>query len=93
MAELEREKNAREKAQVEARNLREEADRLKGKVEELRKENSVRPKNWAEGGRRGNGIEQVRLNNVWAKSEEGTGKQGEWIKVKRGRSKPVVLKG
>ena len=37
--------NVREKAEVEARNLREEVDRLKGKVEEVGKEVSVRPKN------------------------------------------------
>ena len=37
VAELERErKNVREKAEAEARNLREEVDRLKGKVEEVR---------------------------------------------------------
>ena len=30
----------------------------------------------------GNGIEQVRLNNVRVRSIEGTGKQGELIKVK-----------
>ena len=36
----------------------------------------------------------VRLNNVRAKSEEGTGKQEEWNKVKGGRSKRVEsLKG
>ena len=49
---------------VEARNLRKEADRLTGKVEEARQEVSVRPKNRAEGGKNGNGIEQVRLNSV-----------------------------
>ena len=36
VAGLEREKNVREKAQVEARNLREEVDRLNGKLEEVR---------------------------------------------------------
>ena len=55
----EREKNVREKAEVEARNLREEVDRLKGEVEELRKEISVRPKIRTEGGKSRNGIEQV----------------------------------
>ena len=57
VAELEREKKVREKAEVEARILREEVDRLKGKVEEVRKEVSVRPRNRIEGGRSGNGIE------------------------------------
>ena len=51
VAELEREKNVREKAKVEARIWREEADRLKGKVEEVRKEVSERTKNRNEGGR------------------------------------------
>ena len=41
----------------------------------------MRPKNRAEGVRSGNGIGQVRLNNVRNRSIEGTGKQGEWIKV------------
>ena len=66
----------------------EEVDRLKGKVE-VRKQVSVRPKNRIEGGRSRNGIEQVGLNNFRVRSEEGTGKQGEWIKVKGGRSKRV----
>ena len=57
MAELEREKNVREN--VEVRSLREEVDRLKGKVEEVRKEVSVRPKNRDEEGRSKNGIEQL----------------------------------
>ena len=57
--------------------MREEVDRLKGKVVEVRKKASVMPKNRSEGGRSGNGIEQVRLNNARARSEEGTGKQGE----------------
>ena len=70
VAELERKKNVWEKAEVEDRNLRE----LKGKVEEVRKKVSVRPKNKAEGGRSENGIGQVRLNNVRTRSEEGTGK-------------------
>ena len=69
--------------------MREEVDGLKGKVEEVRKEVSVNPKNRAEGSRSGNGIEQVKLYNVRAKSEEGTGRQVEWIKVKEGRSKKV----
>ena len=46
----EREKNVREKAEVEARILREDVDRLKGIVEEVRKEVSVRPKIRSEGG-------------------------------------------
>ena len=61
----------------------------KEKVEEVKKEVSGRPENRAEGGRSGNGIEQVRVNNFRARNEEGTGKQGEWIKVKGGRSKKV----
>ena len=40
-----------------------------------------------EGGRSKDGIEQFRLNNVRVRIEEGTGKQGEWIKVNGGRSK------
>ena len=47
MAELEREKNVREKAEVE----RDEVDRLKRKVKEVRKEVSVRPKNRNKGGK------------------------------------------
>ena len=44
------------------------------------------------GGRIGNGLGQVRLNNVRAGSEERTGKQCEWIKkreeeIKRYRCK------
>ena len=54
--------------------MREEVNRLNGKVEELRKKVSVRPKNRIEEGRSENEIEQVRLNNVRSKSEEGTGK-------------------
>ena len=57
VAELER-----EKAEVEARNLREEIDRLKGKVE-VRKEVNVRPKIRIEGGSSKNTIEQIGLNN------------------------------
>ena len=53
----------REKAEVKARNLREEVDRLKGKVEEARKDISVRPKNRADGVRNRSRIEQVRLNS------------------------------
>ena len=76
VAKLERErKNVRGKVKVEARNLREFIDRLKGKAEEVRKEISVRPRNRAEGGRSGNGIDQIRLNNVRVRSEKGTGKQ------------------
>ena len=33
---------------------------------------------------------EVRLNNFRARSEEGTGKLGEWIKVKGGGIKKVV---
>ena len=54
LAEPEREKNDREN--VEVRTLREEVDRLKGKVE-VKKEISVRPKSRAEGSRSRNGIE------------------------------------
>ena len=53
----------RENIKVEVRSLREEVDRLKGKVE-VRKEISVRPKSRAERGRTKNGIEQDRLSNV-----------------------------
>ena len=74
-------------AEVEARNLREEVNRLKWKIEVVRNEVSFRPKNRAKGGRSRNGIEKVRLNNVRDKTEEGTSIQCEWIKVKRGRSK------
>ena len=55
------------------------ADADKGKVE-VRKEVSIRPKNRVEGDRNGNGMEQVRLNNVRAKCEEETGKHGEWLR-------------
>ena len=71
VAELEREKN-REKAEEEARNLREEVDSLRRKVEEVRKEVSVGPKNRVEGGRSENLTEQVKLNNIRNKSKEGT---------------------
>ena len=53
MAELEKEKNVRQNAEVEAQNLREDVDRLKGKVEEV----SVRPKIEVE-----LGMEQSRLD-------------------------------
>ena len=43
--------------------MREEVDRLKGKIEEVRKEASVRPKNRTKGGS-GNSMEQVSLNNA-----------------------------
>ena len=89
LAEIEREKNDRENVEVEVRSLREEVDRLKGKVEEVRKEVSVRPKSRAEGGRSRNGIEQVTLSNVRGRSEEGPGRQGEWVKVRGGGSKRV----
>ena len=42
---------------------------MKGNIEEVRKEVSVKPKNKAERGKSGNGIEQVRLN-IKARSEE-----------------------
>ena len=45
---LKRERNVGEKAEVEARNLREEVDMFKGEIEEVRKEVSVSPKNKAE---------------------------------------------
>ena len=60
LAELEMEKNDRENVEVEVRSFREEVDRLKGKVEVVRKEICVRPKSRAEGGRSRNGMEQVR---------------------------------
>ena len=53
VAELEKEKNVRQNAEVEAQNLREDVDRLKGKVEEV----SVRPKIEVE-----LGMEQSRLD-------------------------------
>ena len=74
MVELETKKNVREKAEAEARNLRDEVDRWKGKVEEIKEEVRVRPENRVEGGKNGNGIEQVRLKNIRAKSKEGIGK-------------------
>ena len=49
--------------------MREEVDRLKGKLEEVRKEVRVTPKNKAEGDRSENGTGQVRLNNTIAGSE------------------------
>ena len=45
---LKRERNVGEKAEVEARNLREDVDMFKGEIEEVRKEVSVSPKNKAE---------------------------------------------
>ena len=66
---------------VEVRSLREDL--------ELRNEVSVRPKNRAEGGRSKNGIEQVTLNNVRGRSEEGPGRQEEWVIVRGGVSKRV----
>ena len=88
VAELDREENVREKAEIEARNLRDEVDRLKGKLEKVRKRKGISfmPKNRVEGGRSEFGIGQVILDNVRAKSKEGTGKQCEWIMVKGGRS-------
>ena len=47
-------------------------DRLKMKVEEVRKEASVRPSR-SEGGRSENWKWQFKLNNVRARSAEGTG--------------------
>ena len=67
----------RKNAEVKHRNLIEKIDRLKEKIEEVKKEVSVRTKNRAEGGRSENGIEQVGLNNFIARSEEGTRKQGK----------------
>ena len=64
------------------RNLREEVDKIKVKVEEVRKQVSVKSKNRTEGGRSWNRLEQVIFNNVRARTEEGPGKQGEWIKVR-----------
>ena len=69
--------------------MREEVERLKGKIDEVRKEVNIKSKNRAEGGRSRNGVTQVRLNNVRAKSEKGLEKQGERIKVERGGSKKV----
>ena len=86
VAELEREKNVREKTEVGDR-------QVKGESRRSTKEVSVKLKNRVEGGKSGNGIEQVRLNNVRVRSEKGTGKQGEWIKVKGGRSKKISPKG
>ena len=67
--------------------MREEIDKLKGKVEEVVKEFSVRPKNMVEEGRSGNGIEWIRLIMLEL-SEEGK-RKGEWIKVKERGSKKV----
>ena len=78
MAELEREKKNFGEKSIETRNLREEVNRLRGKVKEIRKEVSIRLKIRAEGGRNGNRIGQIRLNNyARTRSEEGTGKQCE----------------
>ena len=60
-----------------------------GKVGEVRKQVSVRPKNRVEGGKNRNGVEQDILNNFKIKNKEGTGKQNEWIKVKGGSRKKV----
>ena len=49
--------------------MKEEVNRLMGKVEEIRNEVSVRPKNRAEGGKSKNKIKQVRLSNVRGNSE------------------------
>ena len=62
------------------KDLKKEVDTLKGKIKEV----IVSPKNSAEEGRSRNGIEQIRLNNIRARREEGPGKHGEWINVKRG---------
>ena len=69
--------------------MREDVDRLKGKVGEVRKQVSVRPKNRVEGGKNRNGVEQDILNNFKIKNKEGTGKQNEWIKVQGGSRKKV----
>ena len=63
----------REKGEIKARNLREDVDTLKRKVEVVRKEIIVRAKKRAGGDSSGNEMEQVRLNNVIARSEEGIG--------------------
>ena len=74
VGELEREKNVRENIEIEVRSLREEVDRLKGKVEEVRNEVSVGPKNRAERGRSKNGIEQIILSNVRGVKRDQEGK-------------------
>ena len=88
VAELEREKNVQRMRTSRGQKF----DRLKEKIEEERKEVSVRPKNKDEGGRIKNSIEQVRLNNVGARSEEGSRKQVERIKVKVESPENVELK-
>ena len=57
--------------------LDEKVNVLVAELERRGEEVSVRPKNRVERGRSGNGLEQVRLNNVRTKNKEGTGKQGE----------------
>ena len=69
--------------------MRDQVDRLKGKVEKVRKEVSVRSKNRVKGGRSGNGVKHDRLNNVKTKNKEGTGNRSEWIKIKGGSRKMV----
>ena len=68
--------------------MKDEVDKLKGKVEVVRKGISVRPSR-TERGRSRNGIEQVRWSNVRGRSEDGPGRQGEWVKGRGGRSKRV----
>ena len=51
--------------------MREELDILEGKVEEVKKEVSIRPKNRIEGGRSRNRIEQVGLSNDRGGNEDG----------------------
>ena len=69
--------------------MRDQVDRLKGKVEKVRKEVSVRPKNRVKGGRSGNWIKHDILNNVKTNSKEGTENQSEWIKIKGGSRKKL----
>ena len=91
MTELKRErKGIEKKAEVEARILRKEVDRLKGKVEEVRKEVDVRPKIRIELCSSRNRIEQVGLINDRVRSEDGREMQGEWTKVKGRRSKKFL---
>ena len=71
------------KKEIEGSDLREEVDMLKEKLEEVRKEVIARAKNKVEGGRNGSWIEHIRLNKVRSRREEGLGRQGEWVKLRK----------
>ena len=60
--------------------MKEEVDRLKGIVEEVRKEVSVRSKIRTEGSSNKNRIKQVGFENNKVRNEDGRGMQAEWTK-------------